>query len=52
MPVELYYRGTEVKYKPKLGQDNRISSYRNVTSEQAGEIIMYEQPIYDAPRGL
>lgn len=52
MPVELYYEGTDVKYKPKLGQDNRISSYRNVTSEQTGEIIMYEQPIYDAPRGL
>lgn len=53
MPVELCYAEGEITAKPILkGHHNAITSYTNLPDDQRGCVMIYEQPIDNAPKGL
>jgi hypothetical protein len=52
-PVELYMEKGQVKTKMLLdGKATPIDSYNNVPTDKRGVVQIYEQPIYDPPKGL
>lgn len=52
-PIEHYYEGRTAVGKPILdGSANPITSYHSVPQDKRGCIMIYEQPVANAPKGL
>ena len=52
-PVKLYYDGAEVKAKRILdGNIQPIISYNNLPIDKSGCVMVYEEPVNNAPPGL
>ena len=52
-PVELYYKGKEVKSRLILdGSIEPITTIKDLPLDTRGCVMIYEQPIIDAPKGL
>jgi len=53
MPVELYRKEGKVEAKVILnGKTEPITSYHNLPIDKRGSVVIYEQPLAGAPRGL
>lgn len=52
-PVKLYYEGDNVRAKRILdGSAEPIISYKNIPMNTSGCVMIYEEPVPEAPRGL
>ena len=52
-PVELYYHENKIQCKPLLdGKARPITSYHNLPPDKRGNVVIYEQPIDNPPKGL
>lgn len=51
-PVKLRYEGNEVIATPILKDADPIISYKNLPLNQQGCVMIYEQPVPNAPKGL
>jgi hypothetical protein len=52
-PVELYYKEGGIVCKPILdGSATPVTSYHNLPTDKRGNIVIYEMPIDNPPKGL